>query len=394
MLRRLGMKRGDATGLKNAELVSQLGPHLQRLVWEADWDAKVELVVSNNDATSESSSLVNDELTLRGSTILADLIRSSVDSYVTDSTLVQAADLAFVGTVSERRYATKSRRMVGAKDSDLATGNNAGETISTLASIGGISKVTTTSSTGNDRDEKPAPSSAVAVTSIKDTIGSRPKLLGATLDMLIAEHATKGGGIGYIKTLTSVEKKEHLSGGSITGSTIMGGSTNLSCSLVADILLAYGKLPRSYEVLIIMTRILDASVQAGSISDNAIAQIQGCLRTIFRPSKSEQQSQKSLESPSKDRAEGTKIKLSLKSPSKASSASSMFPDLPADDSDYERKLLQRVIKKAIAFQNEHDPQVRFPFCQHMHVIPEAFLYIHSQIFHMPFVEFILESSNG
>ena len=371
MLRRLGTKKGDATGLKNAELVSQLGPHLQRLVWEADWDAKVELVVSNNDTTSESPSLVNDELTLHGSTILADLIRSSVDSYVTDSSLVQAADLAFVGTVSERRYATKSRRMVGAKDSDLAIGNNAGETISTLASIGGISKVATASNTGNDRDEKPAPSSAVAVTSIKDTIGSRPKLLGATLDMLIAEHATKGGGIGYIKTLTSAEKKEHLSDGSITGSTIIGGSTNLSCSLVADILLAYGKLPRSYEVLIIMTRILDTSVQAGSISDNAIAQIQGCLRTIFRPSTSEQQSQKSLESPNKDRAEGTKIKLSLKSPSKASSASFMFPDLPADDSDYERKLLQRVIKKAIAFQNEHDPQVRL--YQYIHVIPAAFL---------------------
>ena len=354
MLRRLGVKKGDATGLKNAELVSQLGPNLQRLIWEADWDAKVELVISNN-GTSESS-LMNDELTLHGSTILADLIRSSVDSYVTDSTLVQAADLAFVGTVSERRYATKLRRMVGAKDSDLAKGNAAGETISTLASIGGISKVTTESSTGNDRDVKHAPSSAVAVTSIKETIGSRPKLLGATLDMLIAEHATKGGGIGYINTLTSVEKKE-----SITGSTIVGGSTNLSCSLVADILLAYGKLPRSYEVFIIMTRILDASVQAGSITDTAIAQIQGCLRTIFRPSKSEQQSQKTLESPSKDRAEGTKIKLSLKSPSKASATSSMFPDLPSDDSDYERKLLQRVIKKAIAFQKEHDPQVRFPF---------------------------------
>ena len=167
----------------------------------------------------------------------------------------------------------------------------------------------------------------MAVASIKETIGSRPKLLGATLDMLIAEHAKQGG------------------------QSIVDGGRNLSCTLVADILLAYGKLPRSYEVLIIMTRLLENTVQSGIITDNAIAQIQGCLRSIFRPSKSEEQAtMASLESPTK-----TKIKLSLKSPNKA--ASSMFPDLPKDDSEYEHKLLQRIIKRAIGFLKENDPQV-------------------------------------
>ena len=303
--------------LKNAELVSQLGPHLQRLIWEADWDAKVESV-SNNSSNEDE----DDELTLAGSTILADLLRSSVDTYTSDTALVKAADLAFVGTVSERRYATKQRRMVGANKDE---GRTNVETISTLASIGGISS----------KDKSPiateeassTSSSAKAVSSIKETIGSRPKLLGATLDMLIAEHAKQGG------------------------QSIVEGERNLSCTLVADILLAYGKLPRSYEVLIIMTRLLDNTVQSGIITDNTIAQIQGCLKSIFRPSKLEEQAtMASLESPTK-----TKIKLSLKSPNKA--ASSMFPDLPKDDSEYEHKLLQRIIKRAIGFLKENDPQV-------------------------------------
>lgn len=343
MLRRLGMKKNETTGLKNAELVSQLGPHLQRLVWEADWDAKLELVTKSDGDQAVSE----EELTLRGSTILADLLRLSVDSYVTDAELVQASDLTFVGLVSERRFATKLRRM-GAKDSEVK--GNAGETISTLASIG-VTKAP--SNAGKKKEEKSNPSSAVSVATIKETIGSRPKLLGAVLDMLIAEHATKGGGLDYIKTKSSAKKREKLLDGTAGGS-ILGGATNLSCPLVADILLTFGQLPRSYEVLDIMARILDAAVQSGFISDNTIAQIQGCLRTIFRPSQSEQS--QAIQSPSNDRAEGTKIKLSLK-PAKAST--SMFPDLPADDSEYEQKLLQKVVKKAIGFFKEGDPQGLF-----------------------------------
>ena len=326
MLRLLATKQQDIDNttiitrksLKNAELVSQLGPHLQRLIWEADWDAKVESVSNNSSNEGE-----DDELTLAGSTILADLLRSSVDSYTSDTALVKAADLAFVGTVSERRYATKQRRMVGASKDE---GRTNVETISTLASIGGISSKDKPP-ISTEETSSSTPSSAIAVTSIKETIGSRPKLLGATLDMLIAEHAKQGG------------------------QSIVEGQRNLSCTLVADILLAYGKLPRSYEVLIIMTRLLDNTVQSGIITDNVIAQIQGCLKSMFRPSKSEEQAtMASLESPTK-----TKIKLSLKSPNKA--APSMFPDLPKDDSEYEHKLLQRIIKRAIGFLKENDPQV-------------------------------------
>ncbi len=78
MLLRLGAKKADRTDLKNAELVGQIGPHLQRLVWAADWDAASSELSSDNAGTAE-------RLTVSGSTILADLLRSSVKSYVTDA---------------------------------------------------------------------------------------------------------------------------------------------------------------------------------------------------------------------------------------------------------------------------------------------------------------------
>ena len=158
MLRRLGTRRPDGTGLKNAELVATLGPHLQRLVWEADWDAAVEA-----DARDEGGRGAGGEgLTLAGSTILADLLRAAVASYVTDAELVRAAELSFVGTASERRFATKSRR-TDSKDSEAKGG--AGEARSTLASIG-IAKV---AGAAQKKAEAAHPSSsAVAVGTIEE----------------------------------------------------------------------------------------------------------------------------------------------------------------------------------------------------------------------------------
>lgn len=337
-----------ATGsLKYADLVSQLGPHLQRLIWEADWDDRLEAVRKGNYEDWGENEDQGGEMALGGKTILADLIRPSVEAYISDTVLVHQADLVFVGTLSERRFSTKLRRIV-VGNTDVEASDNAGD-VSIIASVGGRAKAST--KTGTQIEDKSTSSSALAVTSIKEVIGNRPKLLGAVLDMLIAEHARKGGGIGYNTTLSAADKKKRLLEGTFPGS-IVGGATNLSCALVTDILLSYGQLPRSYEVLEIMARILDSAVQSGFITDVAISQIQGCLRTIFRPSQPEQP---------QVIAEGTKIKLSLKT---TKAPNSMFPDLPVDDSEYERKLLLRVVKKALESMKANDPQVSL-ICQCM-----------------------------
>lgn len=351
MLRTLGAKKGDGSNeLKHADLISQLGPHMQRLIWEADWDAKVKAANSNTDGNNKSE----EEITLRGSTILADFIQPAVDQYVNDGVLVQAAELAFVGGISERRHATKSRRME-AKDSDVKGDANEASS-GTLASIAVGGK--TFSKAGKD-EKVTTPSSAHAITSIKETLGRRPKLLGAVLDMLISEYAISGGGFGNFHSMTAEEKRKKLLR---DGGFILGGATNLTCTLVSDLLLSFGQLPRSYEALGILARLLDAAVQVGAISDNTLAQIQGCLRTLFRPTESDS-SQKPPVTPTKTSAtdnsqpvggSGKKIKLSLKNiPTK------MFPDHPIDDSEFERKLLQKVLKKAIAQMKENDPQGLF-----------------------------------
>lgn len=343
VLRTLGTKKGeDSKELKHADLISQLGPHMQRLVWEADWDAKVKAARGTTDANSRSE----EEITLRGSTILADFIKPAVEQYVNDDVLVQAAELTFVGGISERRQATKSRRME-AKDSDL-TGGADEATSGTLASIGVGSK--TSSKAGKD-ERTVTPSSAHAISSIKVTVGRRPKLLGAVLDMLISEFATSGGGFGNIHSMTVAEKREKLL---TDGGSILGGATNLICTLVSDILLSFGQLPRSYEALGILARLLDAAVQAGTLSDNTLAQIQGCLRTLFRPTDSDLYQEPPVTPPKTKADSSKKIKLSLKNiPTKT------FPDHPIDDSDFERKLLQKILKKAIAQMKENDPQGLF-----------------------------------
>lgn len=358
MLRRLGMKNVTKDGekkdgeLKNAELLSQLGPHMSRLVWEANWDERLEAVTARYAGqNAELSGPIEKELTLDGPTILADLINPSVQNYLNDPILVQSADQSFVASASERRCNTKSRRMKTAR-----SGHVGGITVGALASIGGV-KPSEEKEKTSPKEENSVRASAAAIASINSTIGSRPKLLGAVLDMLIAEYASSGGGLARIRTMSSDEKQTAIKDANSTIISILGGSTNLTCSLVSDILLTFGQLPREYEVLGIMAQILDAAVQAAALSDIAIVQVQGCLRSIFRP-EHDDRTPPPPKSPSRTTGQesaGPKIKLKLKT----GNPTNTFPDLPADDSEYRNKIIQRIVKAAIVKMKEIDYAVRF-----------------------------------
>jgi len=351
ILRRLGVKKtaeNEGTKknaeLKNAELLSLLGPHMSRLVWEANWDEHLEAVTASFVGQKTLvSGPIEAEMTLSGPTILADLINPSVQNYLGDFILVQSADKCFVATTtSERRFNTKLRRTKA-----IDPGHASTSVVGALASIG----VTKASEENADKspimEEKSIRASAEAISFIMDIIGSRPKLLGAVLDMLISEFAQNGGRLNRIASPTSDEKQQAPAS---TVISLLGGATNLSCSLVSDVLLSFGQLPRQYEMLGIMARILDDSVQTGSISDVAVAQVQGCLRSIFRPENTEQQAATSL--PRSSEPGNSSLKIKLKAPS-------TFPDLPADDSQHEKKIIQRIVKAAIASLKTNDYQVPF-----------------------------------
>lgn len=363
ILRRLGVKKtteNEGTKkngeLKNAELLSLLGPHMSRLVWEANWDERLEAVTAGYAGQKAPMfGPIEAELTLSGPTILADLINPSVQSYLGDLILVQSADKCFVAaTTSERRFNTKLRRTKAIDPSHVST-----SVVGALASIG-ITKASEESGEKSPiKEEKSIRASAEAISFIMDIIGSRPKLLGAVLDMLISEFAQTGGRLNRITTLNSDEKQQAPAS---TVISLLGGATNLCCSLASDVLLTFGQLPRQYEMLGIMARILDDSVQAGSISDIAAAQVQGCLRSIFRPENTAEQ-QAATSPPRSTEPGSSSLKIKLKAPS-------MFPDsVPADDSHHEKKVIQRIVKAAIASLKTHDHQVRFWFMNSCIVLP-------------------------
>jgi hypothetical protein len=73
----------------------------------------------NNDNNNNSILFGGGLMMLDGSPILADMMRPLSHSYKMDASLVQWGNLAFVGTLAERRLATKFCRTVGARGAEL-----------------------------------------------------------------------------------------------------------------------------------------------------------------------------------------------------------------------------------------------------------------------------------
>lgn len=273
MLAKKDTKKDSKGGnLKHGELLQQFGLNMRQLVWEADWAS----VVRGDGIPVDVSASLADLGTFQSGNILADMVKPAVDEYVQDESLRRGADLMFPATSREKKVVTQSRRAV-TRDSPTADNTKKqGIGVFSTSTFNAIASSTSGSTNANSgkgavdgkqsaaTQEIHKPSSGSALAKIKEIMGTRPKLLAAILNMLISEH----GAAATQEQSADDSSLQHA---------------NLICTLVADILLSYGQLPRSYEHVSILASVLDNSVKIGMISNQAIAQIQGCLRAIFQP---------------------------------------------------------------------------------------------------------------
>ena len=316
LLQRLSDREDDGS-LKHSEILSQFGLPMKRLVWEADWER------SNSFALSESNNSIGNSATKdkkSDSSYFADMILKHVQNYCNDEDLSRFAEVSFVGSISERRIPTQQRRTMNINSStNSQTTNLLGK-----KDDRGISK-------------KYFSASAKAIHKIKEIVGDRPNLLDAVFHILIHTHG-KNNKLNY------------------SGNKILGGKNYLSCIIVGDILMVYGQLPKQYEFLGILANILDDSVRSGIVTDDAIAQIQGCLRSIFTNASNTETKKKP----------DTSNKNSLSTTKNTNTASTLtsVPTKPKkysskEDKTYTSSLLQEVIHSAIEAMKETDAKLVF-----------------------------------
>jgi Bromodomain len=117
------------------------------------------------------------------------------------------------------------------------------------------------------------------------------------LSILVAQHGAVmtgdggGGGGGSIGTTPATTNAAGVSSDSLFSQQpqqqqyhgYLGGATYLHCTLLADLLLsAGGPLPKAYQHVISLARVLDECVQEGTVSDKALVKIQSILKHIFQ----------------------------------------------------------------------------------------------------------------
>mmetsp|Transcript_26009 Transcript_26009/g.39937 ORF Transcript_26009/g.39937 Transcript_26009/m.39937 type:complete len:1041 (-) Transcript_26009:87-3209(-) len=327
----------NGAGLKYAEIWTQLTPLLKRLVWEADWDRRIP---EENQAMDIEPTKF---LEMMDSTLLGEKIQPLVEEYCTQDTLVMWADQTFAMSIRQRRIATTQRRAIttttlttaGTTASSSAV-TTASATTSVTAQLhshanrsGTTQTETTTDLSGSGRavsklrhvmggSATGSGSSGSSTTSASSST-YRPKLLNAVLSMLMARHGQQD------PTKLPV-----------------GGSSLLHCTLVSDLLLsAGGPLPKSYEHVLALARVLDESVKSGELSDSAVATVQVHLKSIFQ-------------------AEGIGGTDAAEGNPPGKSGTTETPKDPKQDHvNFVKNLLKQIITEALSAMKKADPQHLF-----------------------------------
>lgn len=231
VLERLGERGTDKATLKHKEVWHPLPTLLKRLVWEADWVK----YMKNKDPDNPK-----EYLELVQTTLFAQRLNPLIEQYVSQTVLRESANKTFVSSQIDRRLPTTQRRsLTSSKGGKNAFKNDSKQKIFEEAMLKCSQAIFEFRKLMSDGDS-PA---------------YRPKLLYATLSLLMGYHGTSPA--------------------------FLGGDKHLYCTLVADILLS-GRLPKAYLPVLSLARTLDDCVKAGIITDSQISDIQSALKKIYR----------------------------------------------------------------------------------------------------------------
>lgn len=333
VLKALG-EQDEKGEMKHAEVFRPLPPLLKRLVWETDWEDKVPLEMEDESDPKVFLDRVK-------STLLSNTILPHLKQYTSSATLVAQANQPFVATVRERKILTTQRRALTTVSTTTTTTASAGSTSPKANTLGALTK-TAAAGTGAAAATAASESSMTTGKSISfirqllsdatgGTAAFRPKLLYAVLSILISEHG-------------SLEDN------------LLGCADHLHCTLVADLLLSATGLPKAYQHVLRLATVLDDSVRAGILVDNAIVKVQACMKEIFKPDASDDAN---AQGGTKDTKKIKKEEQAKPKKSAAISVESNPDGLLNEPSTAFKRQLSRIINASLSAMKEADPQNLF-----------------------------------
>ena len=284
--------------MKYAPIFEQLPMEIKQFIYEADWTHEFlgdgTLQHPEIPPTTTTTNLVHVRGALSDTVLFAQILRPMVVEYITDIQLKQDADLAFVPGIRDKKINTASRRMASSavqhvvensslKAPPLSSSSNTATSskIHGVATTSTLLKKTSTVSFNEPESSMHKYTCALALSKIKEMIGTRPKLLGALFNILITEHGLHGAQKEFVLE-GGVGGDGFCLHGPSSDQYITGGSSYLTCTLLSDLLITYaGQLPKQYETLCILANVLDSSVKEGIFTDPAFVQVQACLRILY-----------------------------------------------------------------------------------------------------------------
>lgn len=392
VLKALAEEEENTGELKHLEIFKPLPPLLKRLVWETDWDTKVETISQEKTKKSSKTKVKTEQelekspqeyFDLVSSTLLSKTILPFIEYYCTNEKLMDAANKPFVATVRERRIVTTQRRAlttvgsttttaIGGTASTTTTTTTTAATSGNLSPPRGLNALTKAAGGGSVTSPAVVAASATTATAdtpvtasaggtgasastvmstgkaishlrqlLTDTTGGtasasfRPKLLYAILSMLIAKHGT-------------------------LEVNLMGCANHLHCTLVADLLLSTTTgTPKAYQHVLRLASVLDESVKAGILADTAILKIQTCLKHIFQPEGVADDEDDDKQGATSPATKASSAKKKKKKDTEDTDKDAETAMLLSEPSTAFKRQLNRIISAGLNAMKECDPQNLF-----------------------------------